>query len=77
MAESEADSMVIKVDTGKFVAVCNAKGLPVTTDATMLFDVILEETNLFKRSFFMLASHIPASWIDAAIDRLMSRRPKK
>lgn len=69
--------MIMQIQTDKHKAVCVELNIPVSTTGDAFLDAVLDNQNVFKRSFFMLISRIPPVWIDAAIDRLMSRRPKK
>ena len=77
ITREDEPSMILIVDTGKVNAVRAAFDLTADATANAMFDAVLDNQNVFKRSFFMLVSRIPPAWIDSAIERLMSRRPKK
>ncbi len=76
MAESE-DELVIKIDTGKFRAVCALAGVADDADANAVLDAVLDTLNGYRRGLGVILSWMPAVWIDWAISTLMARRPKK
>lgn len=75
--ESEAESMLSNMTTGKYRAVCATMGLPPDTPPDAVLDAVLDTMNGTKRAFFNWLAFVPASWIDGAIERLMARSPKK
>lgn len=66
-----------KVSTGKHRAACEALDIPLDSPADVLLDALLEDVGSLNRIVGMVLGVAPARRIDAMIDRLMARRPKK